>query len=123
MRLSDDELRREVAKARGWSSAFVCYYYILKDPTGYEVIDSFSRDEAGVWRTAPDYPYDIAAAWPLLEGMRHARCEIMISGRPGRWRLGIMPHNADCWTWVSEGPVATMVCRAYLCWKEGAYYG
>jgi hypothetical protein len=70
--LTDDEMRIEVAKARGFhveaipsNPPGVKPLYALVDAGG-DFVGDWYYSPANCWYSAPNYPDDISLAWPLL---------------------------------------------------------
>jgi hypothetical protein len=73
--MSDDELRRRIAEARGWTIYHYDkgprgYYCLLDDdgyPVNYEFRENERATEAEVWeKDCPDWPNDLNAAFELV---------------------------------------------------------
>jgi hypothetical protein len=72
--MSDDELRRRIAEARGWKIYHYDkgprgYYCLLDDdgyPVNYEFRENERATEAEIWeKDCPDWPNDLNAAFEL----------------------------------------------------------
>jgi hypothetical protein len=129
--LTDDEMRIEVAKARGFHVEAIPSnppgtkpLYALVDAGG-DFVGDWYYSPANCWRSAPNYPGDISAAWPLaleFSEQKNKNFSLSHSNVTDKWnclichsqRIGdteyIMGEAG-----MGEGDTAPeAICRAYL---------
>lgn len=122
--MTAEELRLEIAKARGWSIKqindhperwFSCHFSM--GSVGAKPIDALDK-EADKVHECVKWPYGISAAWELVEEVQAEPYEqwVKIERTPAisqRWIVAI--GNV-----VKAAPTAALgICRAYLEWKRG----
>ena len=67
----------------------------------------------------PHYSTEISAAWPLVEEMVSAGCEVNIFNKPdGTVEIEVMEgEDSVVWTQV-QNTAPEAICKAYLLWRE-----
>jgi hypothetical protein len=122
--LTDDGLQREIAKLHGYYVARQGDDYTLYQcmPNGKRRPVSSRSNPDYAWSCAPDYPRDIAEAWPLLEKIResyrieaHKPSVVVSLWGTGGYRVSVGRMYADPGEiTVSGEKLEAAICRAYL---------
>ncbi len=121
MAMSAKELRIEIAKLKGYE--WHCYMFGLSTQT--YVLESKRSESFGVTDMpmpqkatrldCPDYPYDIAAAWELVEEAYKKEFAISIEAMPvisRRWHIHLGNYNGQ------DDTLPLAICRAWLLMME-----
>jgi hypothetical protein len=128
-KMTDEELRIEIAKAKGWTfwvSKEKWYAVAMpgKEPpfsSGYrtQVYDPENYHpswEGHAWST------DIAAAWVLVEEMRENGLLLSLRDSGVNWFVVIRSEKGGEYADVAKANSPTApraICLAYLAWKDG----
>jgi hypothetical protein len=129
MKLTPEELRLEIAQAKGWGEVRKNDSGEWRQAPGYGDLADYQPDYLGVppdsgWggghsEGLPNWPADIAAAWELVEEMienGEAPGEFIMSWyEEKKWYCQSPDRHLQNYTYADTAPLA--ICRAYLLWK------
>lgn len=118
MKLTVEEMRLEIIKAKGWKKTGVTRFVIRKPGNNQMFIDDvYSLSDGTSKILFPNWPTDIAAAWELEVEIPEVD-QAFYSQRLGEI---IDPNKDNCLRWWDLiHATAEQRCRAWLMWKEGA---
>jgi hypothetical protein len=130
MALTPEQLRVEIAKAKGWT-------YKQESPDIENYFCRLVGNKSGWWNKSgqdewicaychepfPDWPTDISAAWELVEEVqKDDSCWLVITTN-GNEKFACSIHETtsedgttECYANESTAPLA--ICRAWLLWKQ-----
>jgi hypothetical protein len=123
MQLTAEELRMEIAKAKGWQIyhydkdiAENCYYLLVD--SDFDAVNPFNyrKTEAECWeKDLPGWPANIADAWELVEEMGKLE-NVTIQNVEDYWRCEVDDMARTIGACATTAPIA--ICKAYLRWKS-----